>query len=244
MKTKTNRAFTLIELLVVIAILASLLLPSLSTAKQKAGATQCLSNMKQLMLATTMYVEANQDKYPWTFTGVVAGAGISWFSYIQPQLSSTNILLCPTKQKRTTKFKYSYIFSDDLAISGYGANFQIGGCSWPSGGWFFDSMKDTGIVRPATTVYLSDAGCQAKRTRDPEKCITRQSYEKTEVWILDDPAGFGGGFVTSPEPNWGGPSIRHQEKSSVGFLVGHVEELKGSRWYYQETPWLNPKLGG
>ena len=133
---KQNSGFTLMELLVVIAIiaiLAALLLPALSAAKQKAGATQCLSNVKQMMLATTMYAEANQDKYPWTFTGVVAGAGICWFSYIQPQLSSTNVLLCPTKQKRTTKFKYSYIFSDDLAISGCGANFQIGGCSWPSG---------------------------------------------------------------------------------------------------------------
>ena len=103
---KRIKGFTLIELLVVIAIiaiLAALLLPALSAAKQKAGATQCLSNMRQMMLATTMYAEANQDKYPWTFTGVVAGAGICWFSYIQPQLSSTNVLLCPTKQKRTTK---------------------------------------------------------------------------------------------------------------------------------------------
>ena len=247
MKAESRRAFTLIELLVVvaiIAILAALLLPALSLAKQKAGATQCLSNVRQMMLATSMYAEANQGEYPWTFTGVVAGAGVCWFSYIQPQLTSTNVLLCPTKQRNTRKFNYSYIFSDDLAVSGYGANFQIGGCRWPGGGWFFDPVLDSGIVRPSATVYLSDSGCQAKKTRDPEKCITPQSYEKSEVWILDDPAGFGGGFVTSPEPNGGGPSIRHQARSSVGFLDGHVEGLKASRWYYQDTPWLNPKRGG
>ena len=62
-----RRGFTLIELLVVIAIiavLAAILFPVFSQAREAARKTACLSNMRQIGLATRMYMQDFDERFP------------------------------------------------------------------------------------------------------------------------------------------------------------------------------------
>ncbi|MEP6755373.1 MAG: prepilin-type N-terminal cleavage/methylation domain-containing protein [Chthonomonadales bacterium] len=67
MANRIRRGFTLIELLVVIAIigiLASMLFPVFSQAREKGRQTDCISNMRQLFFAMTMYNQDYDGLYP------------------------------------------------------------------------------------------------------------------------------------------------------------------------------------
>jgi prepilin-type N-terminal cleavage/methylation domain-containing protein/prepilin-type processing-associated H-X9-DG protein len=150
-RDESQRGFTLIELLVVIAIiaiLAAMLLPALSRSKQSARRIACINHLKQLGLATTMYVMDNDGYYP------SSNSPDKWPQATRPGYENLRVLICPDDASSTSAATNSA--SADLAPRSFLIN------AWTD---YFDSlpqpvlseiMPETTIQYPSETVVFGE----------------------------------------------------------------------------------------
>ncbi len=137
------KGFTLIELLVVIAIiaiLAAILFPVFARAREKARQTSCLSNLKQIGLGTTMYIQdydgkwcpteqvngvaVRADHYGWT----PALAALAPQAQLMPYVKNMQIFACPSNSEKMPWHKdghpmwasWAYPDEFDMRPLGYG----------------------------------------------------------------------------------------------------------------------------
>lgn len=238
-------AFTLIELLVVIAIiaiLASMLLPALSKAKMKAQAIVCLGNARQVMLAGKLYTDENNGKHvvSYIFPPYTTGL-ITWFQLLQPQLGSTNVLICPSRKEKPLELqRWDGVPVTAPTVADFAINHQFAGELSSYVPYVYRAESE--IASPSRTVFITDSGARGSAGKTP--AVTPSSPRKPGSWMLGDvQAGQCPDCVTGDNPNWCAPALRHNERSNTGFADGHVDAMKGT-WYYPSTPWLDPKRGG
>ena len=152
MRRVFRAGFTLIELLVVIAIiaiLASLLLPAIAAAKQRARATTCLNDLKQVGYAVQMYAHDNEGVLQ--LNAIPPDPTKSWGSilYAAVDLGAKDIFVCPSYKP----------FRFDNWQNIYGVRMDPPpGCATGPGNVLF---RIECIENPSEYLYLADTTSQA-----------------------------------------------------------------------------------
>jgi len=85
----------------IIAILAAILFPVFSQVREKARATACLSNTKQLGHALTQYYQDWDERL--VLNGIALGYQYGqWADFLQPYIKNDQLLLCPGSQRNSS----------------------------------------------------------------------------------------------------------------------------------------------
>ena len=189
----------MIELLVVItiiAVLAAMLLPALSRAKDSARSSQCLNQMRQIIVAARLYVDDNDDLFPRSQHSAFANGQLPWERALAPALGATytawtnllnGVCHCPAD------LQHGHL--------SYGMNnyFELGpDDDYPENPQTFRKLSQ--IARPANTVFFTEV-------------LTAADHVMPANWSTIADAG--------ADVAWN----RHLGKSNYVFVDGHGKLL-------------------
>jgi len=230
-----SRGFTLIELLVVIAIiaiLASLLLPALARAKDKAKAIKCISNLHQMALSYTLYANDSKDDVVTLYLFQTAPPGslypgdVTWWpDLLRPYLSGTNIITCPCVRASTA---FGVGGPGGLGVAMSHPELTAWSTSW--------RPKLTTLKNPVKKTPFADSGLIANTMdKNPDNWVEVPNQQAL-YWRTPANSGY---YQDDPQR----PVGRHNKRCNGGFADRPAEAVKVSKFGLQYFPGIGNATG-
>lgn len=234
LRTLAWRAFTLIEVLVVVAVialLAAILLPSLAGARAEGRRAVCLSNLKQLGVATSMYLDENREVFWREYVEVFDGEGYQgrrwWFGFEPggPPADVINTRNRPLDKGQGVMARYLRSTDDGLQCPAFPYD---EGYYFPKFAGRSASYGYNMVLGPRNTALApmrrSDL---ARRISEVFVFADGVLYDFEPRQRLNE--GFFIQYIPNAAVAWGYGHFRHRGRSQVQYLDGHVapQPLRG-----------------
>lgn len=223
--------FTLIELLVVIAIiaiLAAMLMPALQQARERGRAANCLSNLKQIGSAFSMYAD-NFDDY--MIATSVDNGQMRWSKYLRiNNLIPSAALNCPTETVN---------YTDEDGKHNYGLSY------WTLGYNAAGGAAGNNLPVKRSVMLNKKAGSKTICSGDsrPTKDNTGGDYpygSNAGTYMITRPdTDKGQHAYPIPEYGYASPYLRHSLKANFVFFDGHSGSL--DRYQVEKRIYWSPR---
>ena len=243
-----EKHFTLIELLVVIAIiaiLAAILMPALSSARERSKTSSCANSLKQIGLAFAAYHDNNNDWYPWSHYITANPAGTQeWrgllgegkylaFKRTKDGGPLADVVRCPSHDFGSTNGqqigKHSYNYDGTYVMNNVSADYTGYGLG-----------KSSANTNGCRTVHISNASAfvvlaekrKAKDTKHSElsmHCFNSYNNFHSSANPLE----------MSEKYSYGIDLSAHNDRANYLCADGHV-----TNWSYSEVVWRNFSILG